>query len=80
MKLKDSIVSVLAFTFANELQVRITRSYGFDQRPTRVNIYHATVRDDKRIKRLAKLASKLNELVLLKMVDNYVCNDALKGA
>lgn len=77
--MKDGVVSVLACTFANELQVRVTRAYGFNQRPTKVNIYHASVYNKEKIKELARLGSKLNELVLLKMVDNYICNEPLKG-
>jgi hypothetical protein len=68
----NRVYSVLVFPYGNQLEVRVTRSTDWNEKPTAINIYHAKYQDRRRCKSLAKWASKLNELVLMKMVDHKV--------
>ena len=71
-KFKEGVVSVLVFPYANKLEIRVTRSYGFSERPSKINIYSANYKEIEKAKRLAVLANRLNGLVMLKMISSRV--------
>lgn len=66
--MKDKVVSVLVFSYNNGVEVKVTRAYEFNTRPTKVNVYSAR-REGRNAHRLVDLANKLNGLVLHRMVD-----------
>lgn len=66
--MKDKITSVLIFPYNNQLEVRVSRGRGYNQASTKINLYHAKYSDMRRVKRLAKLASKLVELNTVEMI------------
>lgn len=70
--MKKGVVSVLSFPFNNKLEVRVSRAERFNTRELTVNVYSAPYTDKRRAYRLAKLAGKLNGLVLIKMIDSNV--------
>lgn len=68
-KLKNRVTSILIFPYSNSLEVKITRSAGYQSLAAKVNVYHASYSDYKKVKRLAKLASRMVELNTLRMIE-----------
>lgn len=69
MSNKLSIISVLFFPYDNQLEVRVSRAYAFNSQIYKVNIYHAKYNDLKKAKSLIRWTSKLNELVMIKRIE-----------
>lgn len=71
--MNPKIVSVLAFPYANKLEVRVTRAGSFSEKPHSIRVYSASYSNKSRALKLANLCGRLNALVLSKMIECNVC-------
>ncbi len=69
MRSSPGIISVLSFPYDNQLEIRVSRGWDFNGRIIKMNIYHAKYEDDAKVRNLVKWSAKMNELVMLKRIN-----------
>ena len=69
--MKNKVVSVLITPYGNKLEIKVSRGPGYNRPIESVRAYSASYSDRTKVKRLAKLASKMVELNTLEMIRTF---------